>query len=145
MTARRPGTVQVAGMLSATANHALRAVLFLARQPEGKLTTAGEIAAAIGAPRNYLSKTLYLLAKAGVASGVPGRYGGFALAASPDRLTLHRVVSVFDETPRSSRCLLGDRVCRADRPCVAHDRWSAINQAHDAALATTTIAELLES
>jgi Rrf2 family protein len=131
-------------MLSATANHALRAVLFLARQPGGSLATADEIATAIGAPRNYLSKTLYLLSKAGITAGVPGRHGGFALAVEPDRLTLHSIISVFDEAPSSPRCLLGDRACNSQRPCAAHRRWTAINHAHDSTLAATTIAELLE-
>ena len=38
------------------------------------------IAGALGAPRNYLSKTLNVLAKHEIVDGVRGVHGGFALA-----------------------------------------------------------------
>jgi Rrf2 family protein len=132
-------------MLSATADHALRAVLFLARQASNRVTSADDIADAIGAPRNYLSKTLNTLTKAGVTSSVPGRRGGFALAIPPHRLTLHHLVTVFDEPVTGARCLLGDRPCTSDHPCAAHQRWTQIDHARDMALRSTTIADLLGS
>ncbi len=53
-------------MLSATAEHALRAVLYLAQTPEATVVPADKIAETLGAPRNYLAKTLNVRAKAGV-------------------------------------------------------------------------------
>ena len=130
-------------MLSTTADHALRAVLFLARRPGNAVTSAADVADAIGAPRNYLSKTLNALTRAGVTVSVPGRHGGFALAVPPHRLTLHRLITVFDDTSASGRCLLGDRPCRGDQACAVHQRWTHIQRAHDVALKSTTIADLL--
>ena len=130
-------------MLSTTADHALRAVLYLAQRPKGLVTSAGEIADAIGAPRNYLSKTLHALTRAGVTTSVPGRGGGFALAVPSQRLTLAQLIGVFDDAAAPRRCLLGDRPCTADRPCVAHQRWTQIHRAHDHALGSTTISDLL--
>lgn len=130
-------------MLSTTADHALRAVLYLAGQPAGRVTSADDVAEAIGAPRNYLSKTLNVLTKAGVTASVPGRRGGFFLAVAPNRLTLDRLVGLFDATKASPRCLLGNRRCSPDQPCAAHHRWTAIDRAREAALESTTIADLL--
>ena len=52
-------------ILSQTAEHALRAVLYLA-QREDELVRVGDIAEALSIPRNYLSKILHLLAREGV-------------------------------------------------------------------------------
>ena len=130
-------------MLSTTADHALRAVLYLGQRPKGQVASAVEIADAIGALRNYLSKTLHALTRAGVTTSVPGRGGGFALAVSPHRLTLARLISVFDGADAPRRCLLGDRPCTAEQPCAAHLQWTQIRRMHDRALSSTTISDLL--
>ena len=128
-------------MLSTTADHALRAVLFLARRPERK-ASADEIADAIGAPPNYLSKILHDLRKAGIVESVAGRQGGFWLAPGSEALSVAQIIDRFDAPPALTRCLLGDRPCNARVPCAAHDKWSAITRNYRAALERTTIAHL---
>ena len=130
-------------MLSATADHALRATLVLARRYGTGPVRAEEIADATGAPRNYLSKTLYALVKAGLVTSARGPTGGFALVVAPDALTLAQVIDCFDEPRPQTRCLLGTGPCNAARPCVAHHRWSTIAATRRAPLTTTTIADLL--
>ncbi len=129
-------------MISQTAEHALRAILYLARQPGP--TPAVEIAAALGAPPNYLSKTLHRLAKAGIVAGTRGPTGGFRMLVPPDELPISRIVEAFDEPRCSGVCLLGGRRCNPEKPCAAHERWTAIKQEARGALAHTTVAELLE-
>ncbi len=129
-------------MISQTAEHALRAVLYLARQAGP--TPAVEIAAALGAPSNYLSKTLHRLAKAGVVVGTRGPTGGFRLTVAPDELSLARVIEAFDEPRGSGTCLLGGRRCNPLEPCAAHRHWTAIKEEARGALKRTTVADLLE-
>ena len=113
-------------MLSITADHALRAVLLLARIPADHAMRADAIAESIGAPRNYLAKTLNALAKAGIVRSSRGPFGGFSLAMSPRELTIARVTQLFDERPRTGACLLKKSRCDADNPCSAHNTWTAI-------------------
>jgi Rrf2 family protein len=129
--------------LSQTAEHALRAVLFLARQPAGARVPAEEIAGALGAPRNYLAKTLGLLARSGLISGLRGPTGGYRLERSPETVTLSEVVSPFEETGTASVCLEGGRPCDGRAPCRAHARWNAVRKAARAPMENTTIADLL--
>jgi len=129
-------------VISQTAEHALRAVLYLARQAGP--TPAVEIAAALGAPSNYLSKTLHRLAKAGVVIGTRGPTGGFRLTVPPDELPLSRVIEAFDEPRGSGTCLLGGRRCNPHEPCGAHRRWTAIKEEARGALQRTMVADLLE-
>ena len=130
-------------MPSTTAEHALRAVIYLCRQPPGQLVSADEVADAIGAPRNYLSKTLNALARAGIAVSAAGRYGGFAIGRPAHRITLDMIIRVFEDRAPESRCMLGNRPCDKRLPCKAHQRWMAIGQAHDDALRATTVADLI--
>jgi Rrf2 family iron-sulfur cluster assembly transcriptional regulator len=133
----------MSAMFSVTADHALRAVLFLGREYGHRFVPAEEIAASIGAPANYLSKTLGSLGKAGIVVSSTGRQGGFALAVAPHRLTLQHVVEVFETPLPSGRCLLGNRPCNRDAPCSAHRRWASIRLAYRDALRSTTVADLL--
>jgi Rrf2 family protein len=129
--------------LSQTAEYALRAVLYLARQGNGRVP-ADAIAGAVGAPANYMSKTLNQLAKAGIVTGTRGPMGGFQLAIPAGRLTVARIVETFTAVKPNQVCLLGDRPCTARRPCAVHHRWTAVQAAMDAPLRETTIADLLQ-
>ncbi len=132
-------------MLSATAEHALRAVLHLARSPENSIMASDVIAEALGAPRNYLAKTLNALAKAGVVRSTRGPTGGFALAIAPRSLTVAAVIAPFGEQARTTQCLLENRACDRQHPCTAHARWIQITDQAAAAFGRTTIADLLTS
>lgn len=129
--------------LSQTAEHALRAVLYLAQSDTPVPVPAAVIAAALGAPANYLSKTLHALARAGIVEGTRGPGGGFTLAVSCHELTVARIVGFFGDGGTSGVCLLGGRPCDHADPCEAHERWTAVLEASGAPLRNTTIADLL--
>lgn len=132
-------------MLSQTTEHAIRAVLYLAQQAPGEPVPADRIARALGAPGNYLGKTLQLLARRGLLASARGPAGGFRLLVPPDEITLADVVTAVDDAPRAAAvCLLGNRPCLAAHPCAAHARWSTVQQDLWAPLHRTTIADLLD-
>jgi Rrf2 family transcriptional regulator, iron-sulfur cluster assembly transcription factor len=131
-------------MLSQTAEYALRAALYLARCADGRPVTAETIATALGAPANYLSKTLHALAKAGIVEGVRGPHGGFRLVPAPSELTVARVVETFDERVVQPACLLGGGACDPAAPCEAHFRWLGVTRAMHEPLTSTTVADLLQ-
>ena len=129
--------------LSQTAEHALRAVIFLARQPAGARVPAEVIADALAAPRNYMSKTLGTLARAGLVTSARGPRGGFRLEIPATELSIARVVDSFDEPRGPSACLVGGRACDPANPCQAHERWRVVRRGSRAPMETTTIADLL--
>lgn len=131
-------------MHSQTAEHALRAVLYVARQGGERPISAERVARALGAPRNYLSKTLNALARRGILTSTPGRKGGFSLAVPPEELSLARVLEAFDcRRQEEEDCLLHDRVCSPEEPCAAHLQWRRIEEERRAPLAGNTVADLL--
>ena len=130
-------------MLPRTAEYAVRAAVLLARHYGERLVSADEIASVVGAPRNYLSKTLNTLVRSGVLTSMRGPGGGFALAKTPDQLSVAEVIDVFaDAQSRPARCLLHDRPCEAEYPCAAHLRWVTITRIAREPLVATTIGEL---
>ncbi len=130
-------------MLPRTAEYAVRAAVLLARHYGGPLVSADEIASVVGAPRNYLSKTLNALVRGGVLTSMRGPGGGFALARTPDLISVAEVIDVFaDAQPRAARCLLEDKPCDGDFPCAAHRRWVTITRIAREPLVATTIGEL---
>ena len=110
-------------MLSRTAEYAVRAVIVLAREYGQRAVSADEIASTLGAPHNYLSKTLNALARRGILTSARGPGGGFSLAVAPDILTVADIVEVFaDATVNDARCLLRDAPCDPAHPCATHGR-----------------------
>ena len=79
-------------MLNQTTEHAIRALLYLAQRPAGEAVPAERIARALGAPANYLGKTLSALARHGLVSSTRGPAGGFRLRPAADEIALARVV-----------------------------------------------------
>jgi Rrf2 family transcriptional regulator, iron-sulfur cluster assembly transcription factor len=131
-------------MLSQTAEYALRATLYLARDHQTRRpVTADAIARALGAPANYMSKTLNVLARAGILIGMRGPTGGFMLVRDPAHLTVGDVVGTFDEPAARPMCLLGGQPCNAEYPCQAHVQWTRMTADMRRPLSTTTLADLL--
>lgn len=128
--------------MSRTAEHAVRAILHLAvNGPEP--VKAATIARELGAPANYMSKTLHALASAGIVDSRRGPTGGFRLAADPEELTLARIIEVVDDPAPKDACLVSSSRCSERTPCHLHARWKTVsNQVWDP-LRRTTIAELL--
>lgn len=82
---------------------------------------------ALGIPRNYLSKILHGLSRAGLLESTRGPRGGFVLARDPASIVLTDVVDQFDDISGASRCLLGRPQCSDGNPCPAHHRWKELS------------------
>jgi Rrf2 family protein len=127
--------------LSHTAQQAIHAVLFIAGSGDARPVRVDDIATALDCPRNYLSKTLHVLVRAGVLRSERGPRGGFRLSDAPDRLTLAVIIAPFE--PIGERPSLAGRYDSAARRGGAHSRWTRLAERVDAFLTTTTIADLL--
>ena len=105
----------------------------------------GEIAEDLDIPQNYLSKTLHLLARAGVLTSSRGKHGGFRLTKPPSKMTLAEVVAPFDGPTGARICLLGRAACSDSDPCPAHGRWKSVSTEVSTFFRETMVSDLLES
>jgi len=128
--------------ISGTSQYAIRAVVHVAVHGADAPVRVGPIAEALKVPRNYLSKTLHVLAREGVLKSERGPHGGFQLAVPARELSLARVTAPFTDVA-TRHCLLGRAQCGGTHTCAAHSRWGAVSAALQKYFATTTIADLL--
>jgi Rrf2 family transcriptional regulator, nitric oxide-sensitive transcriptional repressor len=129
-------------MLPKTAEYALRAVVWLAREPE-ETDSADDLAERTKVPRRYLHKVLQDLVRAKLVRSQPGPGGGYALAKQPEKITILDVVNAVAPLERIRSCPLG--LPTHTRLCPLHKELDKVYAATEAALARVTIAELLKS
>jgi len=129
-------------ILSQTAVYALKAVMYLAEADRGTPVRVDEMARELDVPRNYLSKILHALARAGLLGSTRGPKGGFQLVAKPEDLPLSEIITHFDEVGSGPGCLLGRSECSDKNPCAAHVRWKDVSLLVKGFFANTTVADL---
>jgi Rrf2 family protein len=126
-------------MISQSAEYSLRALICLA-QSRGSPLTNQQIAERARIPSGYLAKILQALGRAGMVSSQRGLNGGFLLTAQPETVTLLEVVRLTDPSRRIGTCPLG---VHGHHLCPLHRRLDDAAAAVEAALARTTLAQLL--
>lgn len=123
----------------------IRALLFLALRPEGKLSPAHEIAEHVGTTESYMAKILQRLTHAGIVESFRGPGKGVRLAPTSVSLTLESLRMAIEGRKAEDACVLGLDECSETNPCALHYEWLPIrNSIHDL-LSNTTVGQLLES
>jgi Rrf2 family protein len=129
-------------MLPKTSEYALRAVVWLSRDPE-RTESADQLAIQTKVPRRYLHKVLQDLVRAELVRSQSGPGGGYALACRPEKITILDVVNAVAPLERIRHCPLG--LTSHTRLCPLHAELDRVYAATEAALSRVTIAELLRS
>ena len=107
-------------LLSQTGEYALRAVVWLASQPEKPMTVQA-IAEGTQVPPSYLSKVLQTLGRAGLVRSQRGLGGGFILTRGPAEISALEVINAVDPLQRIHACPLGLRQHK-EQLCPLHRR-----------------------
>jgi Rrf2 family protein len=82
--------------ISRQSEYGLAAILYLAGQPEGKLSLRAEIARRCGIPGGFLARILARLRSRGILGSRRGAHGGYFLRVSPQRLSLADVLEALE-------------------------------------------------
>lgn len=129
-------------MLSKTAEYALRAVVWLARQP-GRAESADHLAEVTKVPRRYLHKVLQDLVHAGIVRSQSGPGGGYALDKRPEEVSILDVVNAVAPLERIRECPLG--LSSHTSLCPLHKELDKAYAATEQAFARVTLAKLTRS
>ena len=100
-------------MLSQKARYALRALVELARDGGGQLTS-GSLALRADAPRKFLEAILLELSRNRLVVSRRGKFGGYTLSRAPSDITFAEVIRVIDGPLALAPCVsprLGYRKC----------------------------------
>jgi Rrf2 family nitric oxide-sensitive transcriptional repressor len=130
-------------VISQTTEYALRAVVWLACQPDKPLT-AQQIAESTRVPAGYLAKVLQGLSRAGLLHSQRGLGGGFTLARPAAALTVWEVVQAVDPIKRIHKCPLGFEM-HADKLCTLHRELDDAIATIEKQFSRCTIASLIDT
>ena len=139
------GDVRMLG-LAKSARYALVGLVHLARRHAEGRVLAVDAARVLGLPPSYLAKLFQRLARKGLLEAHRGPHGGYALARSPEAITLAEVVKAMQD-PREGRrdCLLEADACSGARLCALHQDVIAAERRVNDALSRVTLAQAARS
>ncbi len=127
-------------MITQTAEYALRAIAFLAKDPLRSHVTRS-IAEATQVPADYLAKVMQTLVRTELVRSRRGQGGGFTLARAPEAISILDVVNAVDPLQRIRSCPL-DLPEHQESLCPLHRRLDHAMADIEKALGATTIADI---
>lgn len=130
--------------LTRDGEYAVRAVLYLASQPEGRISLVNEISEAQDVPRSYLSKIMQHLTKSGLIRSRRGAKGGFSLARPAEEITLRETIEAIEGPINLNVCLIKKGECSRDEVCPVHPIWKEAQRKLFEILDSKTMADLVK-
>jgi Rrf2 family protein len=127
-------------MLPKTAEYALRAAVWLARDSDRPLS-ANHLAERTRVPRRYLNKVLLDLVRSGLVRSQPGPGGGYALDRPPGEVAILDVVNAVEPIGRIRHCPLG--IPSHTSLCPLHRELDKAFAAVEAAFERVTLAQIV--
>jgi len=109
-------------------DYAVRALIYLADNGNGKKVSVSELVDELGITRPFLRKIMQLLAKAGVIESYKGNKGGFELLKKPEDIYLINMIEIFQGKFSLNECLLSKDICPDKGDCVLSDRVNDIEE-----------------
>ena len=130
--------------LTRDGEYAVRAVVYLASQPEGKISLISEISETQEVPKSYLSKIMQNLVRSGLVKSRRGAKGGFVLARPADQITLRQTIEALEGPIHLNVCLIKKGECHRDDLCPVHPVWKEAQRVLIEVLDSKTIANLVK-
>jgi len=86
-------------------------VLYLADQPNGKVTPLSEISENQSVPEKFLAKIFQSLSKSGLIRSHRGVKGGFSLGRDPEDISVREIVENIQGPYFIAKCLQNENIC----------------------------------
>jgi Rrf2 family iron-sulfur cluster assembly transcriptional regulator len=102
--------------VSRKADYAMRAALYIARQPKEKRNPINAIADSESIPRDFLAKILKELTRADILRSYQGVHGGYTLARAPRQINLLDIVEAMDGPLGLDLCVRSTNGCDRRHP-----------------------------
>ncbi|HXV21572.1 MAG TPA: Rrf2 family transcriptional regulator [Desulfuromonadales bacterium] len=130
-------------LITRATEYAIRAVLFLAKQPRGEIVFKKDICRTQSITPAFLTKIFQPLIKAGIVGSQRGVGGGFYLLKPPQEVSLLDVVQAQEGPLYINQCLTREGACERDVFCPVHGAWREIRGELMSTLSRYTFAHLI--
>ncbi len=127
-----------------TGEYAIRAILFLARQPKGTLVMSSDIAEKEDIPSHYLAKILQRMAKFGYVDSYKGRGGGFKITNLAKKSSILEIVERVEGPVINLKCVTGLKECSDEYPCPLHEEWTELRDRIYNLISSRSVQEVAE-
>ncbi|TLM67353.1 MAG: Rrf2 family transcriptional regulator [Deltaproteobacteria bacterium] len=129
-------------IITRATEYAIRAVLYMANQPQGEIVFKKDICRAQDITPAFLTKILQPLIKEGIVGSQRGVGGGFYLAKPAAEITLFDIVKTQEGPLYLNQCLIKDGACGREFFCPVHGAWKEIRAEFMATLSRYDFASL---
>jgi Rrf2 family transcriptional regulator, iron-sulfur cluster assembly transcription factor len=127
-----------------TGEYAIRAILFLARQPKDSLIMSSDIAKTEDIPAHYLAKILQRMAKYGYVDSFKGRGGGFKITELAKKSSILEIVERVEGPVINLKCVTGLKECTDANPCPLHTEWAELRNRIYNLISSKSVQEVAE-
>jgi len=127
-----------------TGEYAIRAILFLARQPKDSLIMSSDIAKTEEIPTHYLAKILQRMAKYGYVDSFKGRGGGFKITELAKKSSILEIVERVEGPVINLKCVTGLKECTDENPCPLHNEWAELRNRIYNLISSKSVQEVAE-
>ena len=124
-------------------DYGVRALVDLAQQPAGRPIPTASVAVRQGIPEPYLDQLLTLMGKLGYVRSRRGPHGGHMLAKAPSEISLGMVMTSLEGSAPPLDCLDEPAECMLSSTCAQREVWRGVEEAVQAVLNATTVADLV--
>jgi Rrf2 family protein len=109
--------------ISRKIEYGLRAMIFLAAQPAGKVVPFREIARRMDVPQDFLAKILKTLVGRGLVKSTRGAHGGYQLAAPAAAISMLDVIEAVEGPVKVNVCQDDHDSCHLSHGCTMYGVW----------------------
>ena len=130
-------------LITRNTDYAVRALCCITEQKQ-EVISANQLVKSLKMPRPFLRKILQALNKEGLLNSSKGKGGGFALAVSPEKITLTDVMKIFQGPIRLNECKFKKSDCPYISDCLLKKKIDEIEKEVIAKLKAITIASIIK-
>jgi Rrf2 family protein len=123
-------------------DYAIRALACVASSPSGMITVK-ELSEKLDIPGPFLRKIFQVLNKHGVMKSFKGKAGGFALSEDPEKITIFRLIEIFQGPFCLNKHLFKGKVCPLVKTCFLKKKLDSLEKTVIKELRSITIEELV--
>jgi Rrf2 family protein len=128
--------------ISRKIDYGLRAMIYLAGLPVGKIAALQDLSTTLHVPREFLAKILKVLAERGLLRSSRGAHGGYQLARPPAQISFLEVIEAVEGPVQLNVCLDHKDRCDVSAGCTMYHVWKAGQERMLELYRRTTLAEL---
>jgi Rrf2 family protein len=130
--------------LTKAGDYGVFGVIYLAKQPRGKIVSLSEVSKAENIPEKFLAKIFQSLTRSGLIRSHRGAGGGFSLARPANKITVKELLESIQGPIYFTKCLSNLYDCDRKEICKLRNLWKKAQDYSMKILTQKTLADLIK-